>query len=140
MTLSITLMAAGAAALINLWLAIRCGQVRTSEKILMGDGGNEKLIARMRAHANFVENTPFVLILIGLIEYHIGPALWLYAVAVVFLLGRIAHALGMDGMRPGRMIGTIVTMLTLLGLGIYALALPYVAPHRGGTMEIVQGR
>jgi uncharacterized protein len=139
MTVSITLMTAGAAALINLWLAIRCGQVRTSEKISIGDGGNVKLIARMRAHANFVENAPFVLILIALIEYSAGTSVWLYAVAVVFLLGRVAHALGMDGLRGARVTGTLTTMLTLLGLAIYALALPYVAPHHG-TTDIVQTR
>jgi uncharacterized membrane protein YecN with MAPEG domain len=60
MILPITLSAAGAAALINLWLAIRVGRVRTSEKVLMGDGGNEGVIAAMRAHANFVEYTPFI--------------------------------------------------------------------------------
>jgi len=47
---------------------IRVGQVRTSEKISVGDGGNEKAIRRMRAHSNYVETASFVLILIGLIE------------------------------------------------------------------------
>ena len=43
--------------------------------------------------------------------------------AGLFLLGRIAHELGMDGgsLEVGRMIGTIVTMLTQLGLAIVAV-------------------
>jgi uncharacterized protein len=126
MILPITLSAAGAAALINLWLAIRVGRVRTNEKVLMGDGGNEGVIAAMRTHANFVEYTPFILILIGLIEMATGPSTWLWMVSGVYLLGRLAHALGMTGGLPkGRMIGTIITMLTLLGLGLYAITIPY---------------
>ncbi len=33
-----------------------------------GDGGNEALIRRMRAHANYGENAPIVLILLALLE------------------------------------------------------------------------
>jgi uncharacterized membrane protein YecN with MAPEG domain len=123
MILQTTLCAAAAAALINIWLSIRCGQVRTSEKISIGDGGNEKLIARMRAHSNFVENTPFVLVLIAAIELARGGSMVLSAVAAAFMLGRVAHGLGMDGgaFGKGRMVGTLITMLTLLGLGIWAV-------------------
>ena len=68
MILPITLTIAGAAALLNIWLGPRVGQMRLAHKVSIGDGGNEALIARMRAQANFVEYTPFVLILLGLIE------------------------------------------------------------------------
>lgn len=123
MILSTTLCAAAAAALINIWLSIRCGMVRTSEKISIGDGGNEKLIARMRAHANFVENTPFVLVLIAALELARGSSTALAAAAGVYMLGRIAHGLGMDGgaLAGGRIAGTLITMITLLGLGIWAV-------------------
>ncbi len=122
MILTITLCTAAAAALINAWLAIRCGQVRTSEKISMGDGGSEKLIARMRAHANFVENTPFVLALVAALELAHGGSMPLAVVAGVYMIGRVAHGLGMDGgaMGKGRMVGTIITLLTLIGLAIWA--------------------
>ncbi|MGK3946931.1 MAPEG family protein, partial [Streptomyces caeruleatus] len=69
MILPTTLTADGLAALINIWLAVRCGQTRGKEKVLIGDGGNEAMIRRMRAHSNFSEFTPIVLILIGVIEY-----------------------------------------------------------------------
>jgi uncharacterized protein len=127
MILPITLTAAGVAALINIWLAIRCGQVRTTEKISVGDGGNEALIRRMRAHANFVEFTPFVLILIALIEMATGTSTWLWIVSGLYMVGRIAHGLGMDGKGKGREVGIILTMLILLGLGGYAIALPYLS-------------
>lgn len=133
MILPITLSVAGAAALINLWLAVRVGQVRTTEKVLIGDGGNENVIRRMRAHANFVEYTPFVLILIGAIELAQGTSTWLWAVSSLYLVGRLAHAFGMDGAGKARMVGTLVTMLSLLGLGIYAL----VVAHTSDTTTTV---
>lgn len=137
MFLPITLTSAGLAALLNLWLAIRVGQVRTKEKVLIGDGGNENVIRRMRAHANFVEFTPFILILVGAIEMSLGTSTWLWAVALIFLGGRILHAFGMDGFMPGRMIGTIITMVSLLGLGGYAI---YAAHSSTGTItEVAPG-
>lgn len=126
--LPITLMTAGAAAILNLWLAMRTGSVRTKAKIDIGDGGNALLIRRMRAHANFVEYTPFILILIGLIEFTTGTSLWLWVASAVFLLGRVGHALGMEGLPGGRMVGTIITFALLLGLGGYSVVLPYL-PH-----------
>lgn len=77
MNLPLTLTMAAAAGLINLWLAIRIGQVRTSQKVSVGDGGNEFVIRRMRAQANFVEYTPFVLVLIGALECSGYAATWL---------------------------------------------------------------
>ena len=132
MILPITLTITGAAALLNIWLARRVGQMRLAHKVSIGDGGNEALIARMRAQANFVEYTPFVLILIGLIELAEGSRLWLWIVGVAYILARIAHGFGMDRPRPDplklRMIGMISTALILFGLALYAIVLPYI--HR----------
>ena len=82
----------------------------------------------MRAHANFAEYTPFVLILVGLIELGDGTSLWLWGVGALYILARISHALGMDRPSPNplRMIGILVTMLTLAGLGIYAVVLAHL--------------
>jgi uncharacterized protein len=138
MILPITLTAAGAAALINFWLAMRCGRVRTAQKIMMGDGGNDALIAAMRAQSNFVEFTPFVLILIGLIEMAAGTSTWLWIVMALYMLGRVAHGLGMtDSLPKGRMVGTIITFLTLLGLAIYAIAIPYTTVGTVTQVEAV---
>ncbi len=127
MILPTTLTAAGIAALINMWLGIRIGQVRTREKISVGDGGNEALIRRMRAQANFIEFTPIVLILFAAIELAKGPSTWLWIVAGVYMLGRVAHAIGMDGNSKARGGGILITMLTMVGLGIYAIAIPHLS-------------
>ena len=123
MLIPVTLTAAAGAALINIWLSIRIGRLRTAHKISVGDGGNEALNRRMRAHLNFAENVPLVLVLIAALEISEKGGAWLLPAAGLFLFGRIAHGLGMDGgsLQIGRMIGTIVTMLTQLGLAVVAV-------------------
>lgn len=121
MLLQTTLCLAAAAAVINLWLSLRIGGLRQAGKIMYGDGGNELLMRRMRAHANFIENAPLALILIGAIELAGKGGNWLAIVGAAFMLARVAHGLGMDGRQPLRTVGTLVTMLTLLGLAVVAV-------------------
>ena len=127
LSLPITLTIAAGAALVNIWLMIRCGKARTQGKVSIGDGGDDFLIRRMRAHSNFVESTPFVLILIAALELSGHGSNWLWYVGIAFIFGRLAHGLGMDGgtFEKGRMVGTLITMLTLLGLAGYALSSVY---------------
>jgi uncharacterized membrane protein YecN with MAPEG domain len=127
--LPVALTTAGAAALLNIWLGIRISRMRLSQKISVGDGGNPMLAARMRAQLNFAEYAPIVLILIALIELGHGTSNWLWAVGAIFVIGRIFHAVGMDGWMAGRRIGIITTLLTLLGLGLFAAALPVLEKH-----------
>jgi uncharacterized protein len=123
LSLPITLTIAAGAALVNIWLMMRCGKARTTAKVSIGDGGDDFLIRRMRAHSNFVESTPFVLILIAALEATGGSANWLWYVGIIFIFGRLAHGLGMDGgaFEKGRMVGVLITLLTLLGLAGFAL-------------------
>lgn len=123
MVLPVTLSAAAAAALINIWLSLRTGRVRRAHGISVGDGGNETLQRRMRAQLNFAENVPLVLVLLAAVELSGRGGLGLHLVAAAFLLARVLHALGMDGgaLQWGRMIGAIATILTQLGLALVAL-------------------
>ena len=90
---------AAACALLNVWLAVRIGQVRRAEKASIGDGGNPRLIARMRAQLNFVEYAPIVLILIG---------------------GVLAVLCGGVMLVPD-LPGLLAAMLFLIGGGVFAL-------------------
>jgi uncharacterized membrane protein YecN with MAPEG domain len=123
MILQTTLCLAAAAAVINFWLAVRVVQMRMAFKALHGDGGNEALARRMRAQLNFVENTPFVLILAGVIEMTGKAGPWLAIVGSIYMLARVAHAFGMDKVTPNalRGVSVLVTMLTLLGLSVVAV-------------------
>ena len=77
----------------------------------------------MRAQLNFVENTPWVLLLIAGIELAGKGGAWLAPVGAIYMIGRVAHGLGMDGtaLEKGRSIGTVTTMLTQLGLAVVAV-------------------
>lgn len=123
MILQTTLSLAAAAAIINFWLMTRVGRMRHATKILHGDGGNEMLTRRMRAQANFIENTPFVLILVALIEMTGKAGTWLAVAGSIYMLARVAHAFGMDrsDVNALRGIGIGVTILTLLGLAVVAV-------------------
>ena len=125
MILPLSLTFAAVCAILNIWLSSRVGRVRMGQKVLHGDGGNPLVLKRMRAHANFTEYAPFVLILFVLVELAYGPQLWLWGVIIVYTLGRLAHAVGMEGDTPtkARMVGIAVnhiTMIVLAGAALYA--------------------
>ncbi|WP_448662785.1 MAPEG family protein [Sphingomonas sp. CJ20] len=125
MILPVALTTASGAALLNFWLGWRVSSIRLAKKISIGDGGDPRMLARMRAHANFAEYAPIILILIALIELATGSTLWLWSAGALFLVGRIAHGIGMDGWMLGRRIGVIVTMLLMLGLAGYGVWLAF---------------
>jgi uncharacterized membrane protein YecN with MAPEG domain len=135
MILPITLTIAGAAAILNIWLAMRVGRLRRALPVNVGDGGDERVQRRMRAHANFAENMPIALILIALIELATGGGLLLWGAGILFVLARIAHPCGME--RPAanapRGIGNALTLIVQLGLGLWAILIAYQSPslHRG---------
>lgn len=127
--LPITLTIAGAAAILNIWLAARAARVRMKEGVFVGDGGNALLLARMRAHANYVEYTPFVLILLALVELGGGRSSWLWAISIAYIVGRLLHPFGIERGDANWMrgAGILATMAALLALAGYALYLPYAA-------------
>lgn len=120
--LPVTLCLAAACALVNLWLCMRVGKIRHAAGISVGDGGNEALIRRMRAQANFIEQAPLTLALVAAVELAGRGGTWLAAAAALFVVGRVAHAVGMDGhFRAGRPIGMLTAMLFQLVLAVVAV-------------------
>lgn len=131
MILPITLTIAGAAAIVNIWLAIRIVMLRIKAKVLIGDGGNALLATRMRAQLNYMEYTPLVLILLGLIEFARGTHVWLWAAGIIYIIGRILHPFGMDRQSPHplRAVGILTTWIVMLGLAGYAISIPYTTKN-----------
>jgi uncharacterized membrane protein YecN with MAPEG domain len=99
-----------AAAIGNDVLAGPIVPIRLQDKVLLGDGGQPLLLARTRAHANFVEYAPFV-------NPDVADR---GGTGGVFAASRIAHAIGMD--RPTsnlrRACGAMLTWAVLLVLAI----------------------
>ena len=140
MILPVTLTIAAALAVVNLWLAFRIVPTRMRDKVMVGDNGDARLHARMRAQANFVEYAPFVLILFGLIELGGGSPTILWVLGVVFVIGRVLHGFGMDRTGPNvlRAGGALTTWAILAVLAGWALAMAYGAssPRLPGTLVV----
>ena len=124
MLLPTTICLTAAAVIVNFWLGMRISKLRYPLGISVGDGGNEALIRRMRAQANLLENTPLTLILVAAVELTGKGGAWLAPAGAVFILGRVAHGIGMDGkFKAGRPIGMLTTYLfqiVLIVVGVLA--------------------
>ena len=68
---------------------------RVSGETLHGDGGDENLAKRIRAHGNFAEYVPFALLLIGLYEAGGGSHGLTRGLLIALLLARLSHPYGM---------------------------------------------
>lgn len=122
LVLKTTLCLTVAAALVNFWLGMRCGQIRMSQKISVGDGGNELLMRRMRAQANFMEQAPITLLLFGLVEATGHGSWWIAPLGAAFIIGRVCHGFGMDGnFSAGRPIGMATGILSQAVLAVVAI-------------------
>lgn len=127
MPLTTSLIIAVALAVINLWLSIRTGQARQLAKVSVGDGGDPLLIARMRAHANFIEYVPIALILMALIESGGGSPRILWLIGIALVIGRLLHPFGMERPSPNpfRIGGILLTYLVTIALVVWALILVF---------------
>jgi uncharacterized membrane protein YecN with MAPEG domain len=121
-----TLAAAGLCGFMFFWLSLRVVAVRRTSRISLGDGGDAELLARIRAHANFAEYVPFLLVLVLAIELSLkATPVTLLVPALAIPVVRLFHALGMSRPAPNvsRIIGTAGTWLLLAGLSGWALVL-----------------
>lgn len=118
----------GLNALFLIFLSVRVGAARTKHKVNLGDGGNEAVTKAIRTHGNYTEYAPVALI--GLIALGLlnAAVLFVHVVGAVFFFARLSHYLGLGaGVWPqGRLVGTLLTMVSLLviggGLIYYAVA------------------
>ena len=123
--LPVTLLTAAAAVFLNIWLGLRIGQLRARFKVSLGDGGQEPLLRRMRAQANYIESAPFVLVLIAALEASGASRTGLGFIALIYLLVRVSHGIGMESAdrRRFREIGAMGTGFVMLALGFWAVGL-----------------
>jgi uncharacterized protein len=117
--------------LIGLLLAARVIIVRRSRRIGIGDGADHQLAKRIRAHGNFSEYAPLLILTLMLLALLNAPHWLLHLIGLMGVIGRAAHAYGLSttsGPSIGRVGGMVLT-LTALALG--ALALLSLAMSRG---------
>lgn len=105
-------------------LKMNVGRVRSAEKIIFGDGANERLQRAQRVQGNAVEDVPVTLIGIVGLGVLSAPVLLIHGLGALFLIGRILHAVGLGGSSggsPGRMFGTLLTAIVMLATGVSCL-------------------
>lgn len=99
---------------------------RRQYKVNIGNGEEEELLRAVRAQANLAEYSPITLILLACAELNGGPW-WLTTIlALVFIVGRIIHSIGMkqtDLPWQPRVRGMQLTFLTIAALCITNLLL-----------------
>ena len=127
----ITLIFAAALGLLNIWLGMRIVRIRVSRGVSLGHGDVPGMEARCRAHANFNEYVPMALILMGLVEMNVGASRWLWGIGALLVVARVLHPFGMDRPAPNpyRALGIILTLVSLLLLVGWAIAISYGVAH-----------
>src|SRR5712671_8150125 len=90
-SIPVTVFFVGLFALIQVPLTVMVGYRRVQTGIQFFDGGDQTLLRRMRAHGNFTETVPIVLLAMAAAEWRGAPA-WLLVVGGCSLLcGRAMH-------------------------------------------------
>ncbi|MFT4993547.1 MAG: putative membrane protein YecN with MAPEG domain [Paraglaciecola sp.] len=111
-------------ALLFFYLTVLVITTRRSKKIGLGDGGDKHFQQYIRAHGNFSEYAPLVLIMLFIAEINGSSSLLLHVAGVCLLFGRFLHALGLirhSGTSWQRLAGMILTFSALLGLAVLNL-------------------
>ncbi len=122
---TITLSYASVLGLIFLFLSVNVVRLRASTKISLGFGEDETLEGAVRAHGNFAEYVPFILLLVGMLELQGADEILIRALGGGLIVARLSHAYGLitsSGANFGRAAGAMLTWAILLvasGMGVY---------------------
>jgi uncharacterized membrane protein YecN with MAPEG domain len=84
----------------------------------LGDGGNPALLRRIRAHGNFAEYVPFILLMMGMLELSHFSVYLLHALGIALVVARLLHGYALsftEKFKFGRFWGTALTF-ALLGV------------------------
>lgn len=106
------------------FLTMRTVAGRRSHRVLLGDGGNADLLQRIRRHGNFVEYTPYALVLLALAESVGTSPVALHAGGLSLVTGRLLHAFALTppgGILKARVAGMVLTMAALAILAVACL-------------------
>ena len=120
-----TTLYAGILALGFALLSVRVIRERRSGVADLGDGGDVGMLRKIRAHANFAEYVPLILVLMALVEAGSASPIVVHAIGCALVLGRILHGYAFSfssGSPVGRVAGTALTLSALLGSGTLCLA------------------
>ncbi|MEY2861605.1 MAG: hypothetical protein RL392_2063 [Pseudomonadota bacterium] len=114
----------GLLVLLQIPLTVLVGYRRALTGIQFFDGGDQTLLRRMRAHGNFTETVPIVLLAMVAAELTGAPSWLLWAGGASLVLGRLMHAaiLILKGWGLPRAIGMVLTFVPMLGFGLWCVS------------------
>ena len=92
---SITSAYLGILALLYLVLGLQVSRLRRDNRVVFGDGDNIKLRSAIRAHANFVEYVPIIVLMVALLEMSGMSTMRVHLLMGALLVARLMHPLGM---------------------------------------------
>lgn len=93
---------------------------RSTKNTMFGDGGDDSMTRRIRAHANFIEYVPLALLIIALLEGSGASHGLVRILLIVLVIARILHPIGIFApnktlqqfaCRGGGIGGTLLVML-----------------------------
>jgi uncharacterized protein len=90
----VTALLTGIFALMMVALSAPVSLRRWKVQVAYGDGGDRMLGRLIRAHGNFAEYAPLMLIVLAMVEIADAPPAFVWPLAAVFLASRTLHALG----------------------------------------------
>lgn len=85
----------GVLALLYVVLGLQVSRLRRGNRVVFGDGDNIKLRSAIRAHGNFAEYVPIIVLLVALLEMSGLPATRVHLLMGALLAARLLHPLGM---------------------------------------------
>lgn len=110
--------------LIGAGLTINVIRNRGRAKAPSGDGGSPALAQALRAHGNFIEQTPLTLIVIFLAETAGTPPLLIHLFGAGLVVSRLAAAAALSrtlGLNGVRVFGAALCLTVLIAASIAAL-------------------
>lgn len=123
--------AAGLLIVAQMALMLNVALTRRRVGASLGNAGQPELERAVRRHGNFAENAAIFIAALSLVEM-LGAQRWfVIALAAVFILGRVSHAIGLSMERTvnvWRVAGALATVGAGVALGVrlVTLALPHL--------------
>jgi uncharacterized protein len=117
----------GVLGLLFVFLGLRVARFRRGNKIVFGDADNLYLRSAIRAHANFAEYVPVIVLMNALLEMGGAASVQMHVLLGTLTVSQVLHPFGMHAkpMTPqfivGRIVGMILTFLVLVASALFLL-------------------
>lgn len=90
----------------------------------LGDGGDPRLQRRIRAHGNFAEYVPLILVMMAMLELSRFSTYLLHGLGIALVVARLLHGYALsysERFKFGRFWGTAITYTVLFVCGVLCL-------------------